>query len=523
MSNRPGWRPANTYVPEVTDLALLRADLTAYMTRPLLTDDTVTKYKACLKRFQTWCVDRGLPAFPTRPEVLGAWLAAALLGTARVDSPTAEDTARSRDAPEPLSMATVDQVWAAVAWKHGSLPDVSPTDDRWVQTVRRGLRRALAGHQVRKARPLMPEDMRALMSVTPTWTPVGTAVRGLLLAALDLPVRIAELAVLPPGALRLITAHRGELICPGRTFALECENGKHCCRVDCLLCALRACAELLPPDAPYLFGILPSQHGLPDDYGVRDAGDRKRQVEWACSAVWTRARNGPGCWPIEMRDGKMTVLDTVSTNPRLSAGLRHGLALSATEDGLRLLQQRAALLLAWHRGLRSDDVRRRSRQRLEPDELGYRLTIEFSKGDRQRRGVVLGVRPASDRQLDPVAALDDWLAVLDAAASGVVTSGELPLLVRCPRGANLTLQPVSYGWMRRHFADLQRRAGLSGFTPHSTRTGFAVTGADGDATSDQLRRVMRHKKVNAAVGYVMSRAARSRPAPLAMARAAAAA
>jgi integrase len=146
-----------------------------------------------------------------------------------------------------------------------------------------------------------------------------------------------------------------------------------------------------------------------------------------------------------------------------------------------------------------------------------------SKGDQARDGVVLGVRPAADPLLDPVAALDDWLAVLDAAAAGVMAAGELPLIVRCPRGANLILKPVTYNWMWRHFDELQRRAGLSGFSPHSTRTGFAVTAADAKATSDQLRRVMRHRKVNAAVAYVLSRAARRRPAPLAVARAAGAA
>jgi hypothetical protein len=136
---------------------------------------------------------------------------------------------------------------------------------------------------------------------------------------------------------------------------------------------------------------------------------------------------------------------------------------------------------------------------------------------------VLGVRPAQDPLLDPVAALDDWLAVLDAAAAGMVAGDGLPVLVRCPRGTNLVLKPVTYNWMWRHFADLQRRAGLSGFTLHSTRTGFAVTGADAQATVDQLRRVMRQERVNVAVGYVMARAVRSRPAPLALARAAGAA
>lgn len=132
---------------------------------------------------------------------------------------------------------------------------------------------------------------------------------------------------------------------------------------------------------------------------------------------------------------------------------------------------------------------------------------------------MLGVRPATDPRLDPVAALDQWLSVLDAAAIGTVPTGQVPLVVRCPRGVNLTLRPLSYGWMWRHFADLQQRAGLSGFTLHSTRTGFAVTAADAEATPEQLRRVMRHRKVNVAVAYVLSRAAQSRPAPVALAAA----
>lgn len=517
MSKRPGWRPANSYVPRRVDLAGLRADLAAFMAQPRLSESTVSSYTRCLKRFRSWCESRELRAFPTTPAVLGAFLAAGLLGTAR----TVVDTSLSDQAEaelEPLCMSSVDQVWAAIAWWHDRERLPNPTADLWARTVRRGLRRALAGHRVRKAPPLSAADMRQLTNVAPTWTPAGLAERALLLAATILPVRLADLAVLPPAALRLTSPTRGELTCGTRTFPVECSCvGVE--SVECLLCALRACAELVPSEAALLFGIRNGGSASAEDYRLHPSGDVTSQVSWARRVIYARAHRQRGCWPIELRHGQVTVDPSVAADPRLLAGLRHGLALSTSEDGLLLLQLRAALLLAWHRGLRSDDLRRRLRRDLEREERGYRLLIESSKGDRQQNGVVLGVRPARDPRLDPVAALDEWLAVLDAATAARMPAEQVPLLVGCPRGVNLSTQPRSYNWFWRRFAALQERAGLTGFTPHSTRTGFAVTAADAGATVTQLRSVMRHKKVNTAVGYVMSRAARSRPAPLILAHA----
>ncbi|MGY1738363.1 hypothetical protein [Geodermatophilus sp. SYSU D00684] len=525
MTGRPGWRPANVYVPQLVDLDVLRARLADYMSRPRLAARSEETYEQCLSRFRRWCESREVVALPTSVPVLGAWMVAALTGAARVDAFEATDeqgtVPEENDERPPLSMTVIDQTWAALAWWHHGQKLTSPTDDAWAQTVRRGLRRALAGHQVRKAHPLSPDDVRTLASVEATWTPVGLAERALLLAAVDLPLPLAELAVVPPSALQLTSPTEGTFSCSGRTAALRCADDG--CGADCLLCALWACAQLLPAEAPYLFGIASGVDRDQDDYRVRDSGEHRAQATWAWRTVHARMRSGKGCWPIELRQRRVHALGHVAADARLMAGLRLGLTLSTSDDGLRLLQQRAGLLLSWHRGLRSDDLRRRSRRCLERTEQGYKLTVEASKGDRRRRGVVLGVRPAQDPLLDPVAALDDWLAVLDAAAAGMVAEDGLPVFVRCPRGTNLVLKPVTYNWMWRHFADLQRRAGLSGFTLHSTRTGFAVTGADAQATVDQLRRVMRQERVNVAVGYVMARAARSRPAPLALARAAGAA
>ncbi|MBB3084218.1 hypothetical protein [Geodermatophilus sabuli] len=521
MTKRPGWRPAHVYVPERADLVALSERLTQYMAGPRLAPSSVKSYEWCLRAVEAWCRRRGLPSFPMPPQVLGAWLAAALHGTARtgaVGEPAAEDDGAG--APEPLSMSTVDQTWAAIVWQHRSRRAASPTDDPWAQTVRRGLRRALAGHRVRKAPPLSPDDVRALVAVEPSWTPTGLAERALLLSAVCWDVPLSQLAVVPPTALELISPTRASFTCAGRTFTVDCA-GDAGCGVDCLFCALWACADLIPAGAPYLFGVQPADEPAGAGYRVRTAAEPLAQQTWARRVAETRARSGRGCWPIGICDGKIIVREPVAADAALLAGLRRGLALSTSTDGLMLLQQRAGLLLSWHRGLRSDDLRRRRRGALQRNEKGYRLTIESAKGT--HAAVVLGVRPAQDPRLDAVAALDDWLAVLDAAAAGTVAADELPLVVRCPRGANLTFEAVTYNWMWRHFAALQARAGLSGFTLHSTRTGFAVTAADGKATADQLRRVMRQKKVNTAVGYVLSRAAASRPAPLALARAAAAA
>jgi hypothetical protein len=521
VSKRPGWRPANVYVPERIDLVALRERLTQYMAGPRVAASSAASYDWCLSQVEAWCRRRGVTPFPMSPPVLGAWLAAALHGTARTGRSEATRTAGDDgEAPAPLSMSTVDQTWAAIAWQHQSRRMPSPTDDRWAQTVRQGLRRALAGHRVRKAPPLSPDDVRALVAVEPSWTPTGLAERALLLSAVHWGLPLSRLAVVPPAAFDLTSPTQGTFVCGGRILTVECGGGAEC-DVDCLFCALWACSQLVPADAPYLFGIQSGGDDAGDDYRIRTSAEHRAQQLWARRVVETRARSGHGRWPIEIRGGRIVVLENVAADADLLTGLRRGLALSTSVDGLLLLQQRAGLLLSWHRGLRSDDLRHRHRACLQRSEKGYRLTIESAKGS--RAAVVLGVRPAIDPRLDAVAALDRWLSVLDAATAGSVAPDELPLVVRCPRGPNLTFEAVTYNWMWRHFTDLQARAGLSGFTLHSTRTGFAVTAADGKATVDQLRRVMRQKKVNVAVGYVLSRAAASRPAPLALARAAGAA
>ncbi|MGY1883963.1 hypothetical protein ACI799_01500 [Blastococcus sp. SYSU DS0753] len=520
MTRRPGWRPANVYVPKRVDLGALSERLTQYMAGPRVAASSVATYERCLRRVEIWCRRRGVPWFPMSPQVLGAWLAAGLLGTARTGAvgATMDEGEGSHEsvAPAPLAMSTVDQTWAAIAWQHRSRGVSSPTEDLWAQTVRRGLRRALAGHRIRKAPPLSPDDVRALVAVEPSWTPTGLAERALLLSAVRWGLPLSRVAVVPPGAFDLTSPTQATFACGASILTVECAGGAKC-DVDCLFCALWACSQLVPADAPYLFGIQPGDDAG-DDYRIRTAVEHRAQQLWARSVVETRARSGRGRWPIEIRGGRIVVGEPVAGDTHLFAGLCRGLALSTSVDGLLLLQQRAGLLLSWHRGLRSDDLRRRHRGCLQRSEKGYRLTIESAKGS--RTAVVLGVRPAVDPRLDPVAALDRWLSVLDAAAAGSVPADELPLVVRCPRGANLTLEAVTYNWMWRHFTELQARAGVSGFTLHSTRTGFAVTAAEGKATADQLRRVMRQKNVNVAVGYVLSRAAASRPAPLTLARAA---
>ena len=65
MTARPGWRPANVYVPQLVDLAVLREQLNEYMARPLLSPRTVEAYEACLDWFSRWCEGRAR----VRPEI----------------------------------------------------------------------------------------------------------------------------------------------------------------------------------------------------------------------------------------------------------------------------------------------------------------------------------------------------------------------------------------------------------------------------------------------------------------------
>ena len=446
------------------------------MAGPRLSAASILAYERCLTRLEAWCRRTATVRVSAHPA--GAWhvvgRGAAGQRADAVDRSTPSDDSGALEPPEPLSMSTVDQTWAAMAWQH-LLPAVpSPTDDPWVKTVRRGLRRALAGHRVRKAPPLSRTTCERWRRSSPL-VAVGIAERALLLAALDLRVSLTNLSLVPPSALELMSPTERPSL-RGQSPALACAGGGRC-GPRCLFCALWSCAQLVPP-SPLLFGVMPGPT-VPEDYG---SGRRLDSARRACGprVVDMRARSGDGAGQSRYGAAGVVVLDDVadgrsalpagfdvaspSAPPRTACcfcSIGRDSCCHGTEACVATICDAGAGLPRAHRA-------------------GLPAEHHIGEGNpprcRARRAPGIGPATGSRCRPRPVVVgagcgLDRHGADRSAAAHGALSSRRQPH----PAAAELRLD----------VAPLPRPAAasrLSGFTLHSTRTGFAVTAADTEAT-----------------------------------------
>ena len=530
MSREPGIAAART-VLTAGELDELRLRLPEFLARDGLADRTIETYEYYFAQWEHHCEALGVPAVPAPPGAVVRWLVAAYRGTirttavrgeadeARSDGERLDERVSSAAAPRPVSMTVVDQMLAAVRWAHRRNGEPSPTEHRYVVAMRQGYRRSQAKVQPVKAVPIDPDAMRALMQPQPTWSPAGRARQVALLLAHDYRLPLATIAGIAPEDLRLPPGGAGAITLPDRTLLLTCRHERvHGVPWDCLRCALAELRDLVPDDAPFLLGITATGGKHSHDYVVVGEYEQVRAGLVAMVRNWTRRAPATGLrsWPIDLLDDRLQVDPRVAADLRLAAGLRRGLSLCTSVDGLALEQMRAATLPGWNRGLRSDDLRGVRLGDLDRTDRGYLLDVGRSKGDQAGDDPRVPIVATKDPTLDPVLALDGWIPVLEAAAiAAELPARTVPLVTgRESRGNGLTLRPVGYCSMWWMIAHAQDRAGLERrFSPHSMRTGFAVTAADQKASATQIQTALRQKNPDIAVDYVRSRTAAERRAP----------
>jgi site-specific recombinase XerC len=164
--------------------------------------------------------------------------------------------------------------------------------------------------------------------------------------------------------------------------------------------------------------------------------------------------------------------------------------VAAIGDDLPGLRDRALLLVGFAGAFRRAELARIEVSHLEAAEHGLRITLPFSKGDRESKGVQVGI-PYGASDLCPVRALARWR---DAAG---ITAG--PLFRRIwatPRPAN----PPA-GWRPIHVvgqAALDRQA-LGG---HSLKRGAMNTARDRRVHPAQLKQLGRHKSYATLAAYI---------------------
>lgn len=182
--------------------------------------------------------------------------------------------------------------------------------------------------------------------------------------------------------------------------------------------------------------------------------------------------------------------------------------LAPIQDDLPGLRDRALLLLGFCGAFRRSELAAIRVEDLEECEHGLRITLPVSKGDRARKGVVVGI-PYGVSALCPVRALTRW------RDTGGITAGPLFRRIFVPP------TPVKAGPDRqpRHVVGdapldprsiariVQARGAAAGFDPaslggHSLKRGAMNTARDRRVHPAQLRQLGRHSSYATLAAYI---------------------
>jgi integrase len=354
--------------------------------------------------------------------------------------------------------------------------------------ARQGYRRwhARAGARPGTTRPLLVNDVRQVISQRPLSGDLpAVATARLLMIELDIDLAaVCQLLVADVSATALKVG--------GQALPLSCAARPGCTDLGCLACSLPSLAKGRDAAAPLVFGVVGQ-----DATAVRRAEHRRLRA-WA--AHWSG---------VEYAGGRLTV-------PAKPVADARALIIATSVPGALLtLRLRAMLLLSWHLGLRGDDICRRLRRRdVSRTDRGYRVKLRSSKGDQRGKGQTLGIRPAAEAAMCPVAALDAWLQVVDLSSA----EADRPLFCEvAPGGAILHPQnALEVKTWSDHLSRAAADAGLDGsFSSRSTRTGFAVTAASQGGTLEQIQQVLRHVEPETTLPYLKSARAKTASAAVA--------
>jgi integrase len=182
--------------------------------------------------------------------------------------------------------------------------------------------------------------------------------------------------------------------------------------------------------------------------------------------------------------------------------------VAAIGEDLPGLRDRALLLLGFAGAFRRAELARIEVGDLEEGEHGLRITLPFSKGDREGRGVQVGI-PYGTSELCPVRALKRWLS-----AAGI-TQG--PLFRRIWTPPRPESPPL--GWAPTYIVGhnaidprtvarvVQARGAAAGFDAralggHSLKRGAMNTAKDRRVHPTQLKQLGRHRSYTTLSAYI---------------------
>lgn len=193
--------------------------------------------------------------------------------------------------------------------------------------------------------------------------------------------------------------------------------------------------------------------------------------------------------------GRITVRATPVTPAQVKAMVRHAFA---TKSPLRAARDRSLITHAFSTAERPIEVRhfRTEHREKSPDGRGHRILIPISKGDQEGEGQWVTVTPAREKLYDPIAALDDWLA-MSGIESGYVYR-------RIDKAGNLGPdEPLSYAAYRYILDEYLAAAGVTGKrSGYSMRRGWATSARRYGASRGEIRDQLRHKKDETSEIYI---------------------
>ena len=143
------------------------------------TESTRHVYAGVWRRWERWCTSRGVPALPSDPLAVCAYL--------------------TEQASQGRAMGTLDLICTVIRHVHRTCDLHNPTDALAVHQVRRGLRRTYGSAPRRLARPLSVEEIRQITDGIDRTTPIGIRDAAMILLGYASALRRSELVALTLG------------------------------------------------------------------------------------------------------------------------------------------------------------------------------------------------------------------------------------------------------------------------------------------------------------------------------------
>jgi hypothetical protein len=421
--------------------------------------------------FTAWCTARGVTALPAAPESLAAWLTSLAHPSSE---PGSERPARA--------LATVQLARTGVDIAHRRAGLTSPAADPRLRAVMAGIARS-GLRRPRQQPPALRSTVAALAAV-PAPPPDLLTLRDQAFLALSYATR------LPPLILASIPV--AEVLVQPDAIVLPLNGGTLtvAARTDDLLDPHRAVAELLkalPSSTGLLLGVVSarSARGGPARLPTTLGGTDPKTIDTVVRALTRRLR--PLGWTV-----------TGQRMPRIPVDpARRTLLHARVHRGLtQHLRDRALLLTAWHLALRPGETGLLTMDGTHRDDRGFTLWLPRAKNDAIGHGSPLSLLPTADPILDPVTAMDAWLAV----------RGPAPGAIFCLTGPG-SVSPGAAIPPRQLTTTIQRLAALAAldgdlhFTGQSLRIGAVVQSLRDRATVAEVMTLTRHRDPNMVGSY----------------------